>query len=121
MTDPDTLLLRAFYWLFQHEYQKIMSTKCIKCLKPELILNHSSACVYYFEVVIHDVIAQEALSLIGPNRLKKAAIDLGQFFNVDKLSDISIHELLNNVSPKELARAVNYKFSPVFTKLSKNL
>lgn len=57
MADAHTLTSRAFYWLFQYEYQKIMSTKCIKCLKPELSLNHSSACVHYFQVVIHDGIA----------------------------------------------------------------
>lgn len=120
--NPQVLTWRAFYWIFQHEYQKIMSKECLKCLRPEMNVNHSSACVYYFEVVIDDVIAQKALLLISANRLKNTTIDVAKLFNLAEdhlMTEAFYDHVLKNVTPKHFARAVNYKFRPVFTKLNK--
>lgn len=96
--------------------------QCIKCSNPNIKLNHSTTCIYYWEVAIDENVISQVLNQIDTKRLKKATIEIGKLFNVkiDKLvqSDIS-EKIIENVSPRDLAYAISYKFSPVFTKIGK--
>lgn len=120
--NSQTYVRISFYWLFQMEYQNIMNMKCIKCLNPEFERNHSTACINCWEVVIDDDIAIQSVKMISTEQLIKATFEIGKLFNLCSNNcsiDLShfCENIIQNVSPKEMAYAVNYRWSPIFTKL----
>lgn len=115
-----TLVWIGFYWLIQTEYQNIMKLKCIKCKNPEFKRNHSTACIHCWEVVIDDEIATQSVKMISTERLNQASLEIGKLFNFPVRNLRCFCEnTITNISPRELAHALNYKWSPIFTKLGR--